>query len=92
MSARRALLDLGFVVIEAEHGAEAMAILEQTPGIALLLTDVVMPGLIDDRALAAFARDQRGVPQVVLMSGYAPQSGVVHRSAAARQALYPGAV
>jgi PAS domain S-box-containing protein len=72
---RRNLLELGFAVIEAENGSEAMQILDRTPDIALLLTDVVMPGGIDGRALAAHAREQRGVPQVVLMSGYAPDMG-----------------
>ncbi len=70
---RRSLLELGFAVIEAENGAEAMQIIDQTPGIVLLLTDVVMPGSIDGRVLAAHARDRRGVPRVVLMSGYAPE-------------------
>ncbi|HJW12877.1 MAG TPA: PAS-domain containing protein [Albitalea sp.] len=68
---RRLLLELGFAVIEAENGSEAMQLLDQTPAIALLLSDVVMPGGVDGRALAAHARE-RGVPQVVLMSGYAP--------------------
>ena len=72
---RRLLLELGFAVIEAESGSEAMQILDQTPGIALLLTDVVMPGGIDGRELAAHARQHRGVPKVVLMSGYAPDGG-----------------
>lgn len=72
---RRQLLDLGFVVIEAENGAEAMQILKQTPGIALLLTDVVMPGEIDGRRLAEFARDGCGVQRVLLMSAYAPDPG-----------------
>jgi PAS domain S-box-containing protein len=69
---RRSLLELGFAVIEAENGSEAMQILDRTPGIALLLSDVVMPGGIDGRELAAYAREQRGVPRVLLMSGYAP--------------------
>ena len=69
---RRTLRELGFAVIEAENGAEAMQILDQTPGIALLLSDVVMPGGIDGRVLAAHARERRGVARVVLMSGYAP--------------------
>ncbi len=73
--ARRALLELGFVVIEAENGSEAMQILDQTSGIALLLSDVVMPGAIDGRALALHARERCGVPRVVLMSGYAPEIG-----------------
>ena len=69
---RRQLLDLGYVVIEAENGAEAMQILEQTPGIALLLADVVMPGEVDGRRLARHARERCGVRRVVLMSGFAP--------------------
>ena len=69
---RRQLLDLGYVVIEAESGGEAMQILDQTPGIALLLTDVVMPGGVDGRVLAAHARERCGVQRVLLMSGYAP--------------------
>jgi signal transduction histidine kinase len=72
---RRALLELGFAVIEAENGSEAMQILDQTPGIALLLTDVVMPGGVDGRMLAVHARERRGVPKVVLMSGFAPDAG-----------------
>ena len=70
---RRTLLELGYSVIEAENGSEAMQILERTPGVALLLSDVVMPGGIDGRALAAHARDRCGVARVVLMSGYAPE-------------------
>ena len=72
---RRQLLDLGYVVIEAESGAEAMQILEQTPGIALLLTDVVMPGDVDGRLLARFAHERCGVQRVLLMSAYAPDPG-----------------
>ena len=71
--ARRFLLELGYTVIEAENGIEAKQILEQTPGIALLLSDVVMPGGVDGRELAAFARERCGVPRVVLMSGHAPE-------------------
>jgi signal transduction histidine kinase len=70
---RRMLRELGFAVIEAGSGSEAMQILEQTPGIALLLSDMVMPGEVDGRALAAYARDQIGLQQILLMSGYAPE-------------------
>jgi len=72
---RRSLLELGFAVIEAGDGTEAMQILDQTQGIVLLLSDVVMPGGTDGRALAAHARERGGVPRVVLMSGYAPDEG-----------------
>ncbi len=72
---RRSLLELGFAVIEAGDGTEAMQILDQTQGIVLLLSDVVMPGGTDGRALAAHARARGGVLRVVLMSGYAPDEG-----------------
>ena len=73
---RRLLLDLGFAVIEAENSAEALQILDQTPGIVLLLTDVLMPGALDGRALAHHARTHCGVPRLVLMSGFAPDAGI----------------
>ena len=69
---RRSLLDLGYAVLEAENGVEALAILASTPGIVLLLTDVVMPGGVDGRDLARQARDDHGIARVLLMSGHAP--------------------
>ncbi|MCW5662360.1 MAG: PAS-domain containing protein [Piscinibacter sp.] len=68
---RRSLVDLGFAVVEAENGAEALHILDHTPHIELLLSDVVMPDEIDGRAVARHARALR-VPRVALMSGFAP--------------------
>lgn len=70
---RHALLELGYAVIEAENGAEALHILAQTPDIRLVLTDVVMPGDIDGRQVAAHARDHCRIPCVALMSGCAPE-------------------
>jgi CheY-like chemotaxis protein len=68
---RRALLDLGFAVLEAENGAEALQMLECAPRIELLLSDVVMPGGVDGREVARQAL-AHGVPRVALMSGYVP--------------------
>jgi CheY-like chemotaxis protein len=68
---RRQLTDLGFLVVEADNGAEAARMVESTPDIALLITDVVMPGTVGGRALAEFVRRQRPDLKVVLMSGYA---------------------
>lgn len=68
---RRSLIDLGYAVIEAESGAEALQLLDRTPQIALLLSDVVMPGPVDGREVARRAL-QRRVPRVALMSGYTP--------------------
>ncbi len=73
---RRSLVDLGFAVVEAENGTEAVQILDQTPRIELLLSDVVMPGPLDGRAVARHALALH-VPRVALMSGYAPaEAGV----------------
>jgi PAS domain S-box len=68
---RRALVDLGFAVLEAENGTEALQMLEYTPRIQLVLSDVVMPGAVDGREVARQAL-ARGVPRVALMSGYVP--------------------
>ncbi len=71
---RRLLLDLGFAVLEAETGVEAVQILNQTSGIRLLLSDIVMPGGVDGRQVARHALEQGQVPKIILMSGYAPDS------------------
>lgn len=71
---RRLLLDLGFAVLEAETGVEALQILNQTAGIRLLLSDIVMPGGVDGRQVARHALEQGQVPKIILMSGYAPDS------------------
>lgn len=73
VTVRRLLLDLGYAVLEAENGAEAREILDQTPGIRLLLSDIVMPGQLDGRQLARYARGAGEVAHVLLMSGYAAE-------------------
>lgn len=73
---RRVLLEGGYAVLEAESGPEALPILQHTPGIALLLSDVVMPGQPDGWGLAAQAQ-ALGVPRVLLMSGYSPEPAAV---------------
>ena len=67
---RRELLELGYSVIEAVNGEEALPLIDHTPGIGLLLTDVVMPGAIDGVALARHARRMTDIPQILLMSGF----------------------
>lgn len=67
---RMQLSSLGCSVLEAEGGSEAADMLENVPAISLLLSDVVMPGDMDGRALARFARRFRPEVPVILMSGY----------------------
>ena len=68
---RQQLIDLGYPVIEADNGNQALELIEQVPDISLLLTDVVMPGGVNGRQLAARVMDERPEVGVVLMSGYA---------------------
>ena len=72
---RKQLSALGCAVLEAESGHEAADMVENIPAIALVLSDIVMPGGMDGRALARFVRRFRPELPVVLMSGYAEMSG-----------------
>ncbi|MBL8487955.1 MAG: response regulator, partial [Rhodocyclaceae bacterium] len=68
---RQQLVDLGHPVIEAEDGVQALALAEQVADIAVLVSDIVMPGGMDGWQLAARVAAIRPDMQVVLMSGYA---------------------
>ncbi|MEY4592422.1 MAG: hypothetical protein RIR18_1317 [Pseudomonadota bacterium] len=67
---RHQLLDLGYLVLEAENGNQAIEMLQHVQDVTILLTDVVMPGGMNGRELARLALQQRPELRVVLMSGY----------------------
>ena len=46
------LTELGYRVLEASSAAAALEILDRTPAIDLLFTDIVMPGGMNGRQLA----------------------------------------
>ena len=69
---RRELLDAGYSVVEAENAAEAIELIDHTHHVALLLTDVVMPGERDGLDVVSHALSVGTIPQIVLMSGYLP--------------------
>jgi signal transduction histidine kinase/CheY-like chemotaxis protein len=69
---RRELLDIGFSVLEAENGSEAFDLIDHTPDIQLVLSDVVMPGSVDGISVVARARAKGGIPRIILMSAYLP--------------------
>ena len=75
----RSLLQLcGYTVLDAQHGAAALDLSLQYPGmIDLLLTDVVMPG-ISGRTLADQLIQLRPKIKVAFMSGYTGQSVGAH--------------
>lgn len=60
---------LGYQVIEAERGAEAIAILQQTERIDIVLSDIVMPGGVSGIDLARWIEAEQPHCQLILMSG-----------------------
>ncbi len=65
------LASLGYRVLEATQGWEALAILERSgEAIDLLFTDIVMPGGMDGHALARAAAVRRPHLKVLLTSGF----------------------
>ena len=67
---RQQLIDLGYPVIEADHGAQAEQMIAQIADIAIVLCDLVMPGDIDGRQLALRVAASHPRMRIVLMSGY----------------------
>jgi PAS domain S-box-containing protein len=70
---RQQLIDLGYPVIEAENGVQALTMIEQIPDIAIIVSDVVMPGGLSGRQLAERALIGHPGMRIVLMSGYADE-------------------
>jgi PAS domain S-box-containing protein len=65
------LKSLGYAVLEAGDGPSALATLEEREDIALLFTDMVMPGGMTGSDLANFARKARPELKILFTSGYA---------------------
>jgi CheY-like chemotaxis protein len=64
------LKSLGYTVVTASSGSEALDILSRVPDIDLLFTDVVMPGGLNGRQVAEAARKIRPDLKVLFTSGY----------------------
>jgi two-component system cell cycle sensor histidine kinase/response regulator CckA len=68
------LRDLGYDVLEAVHGKEALKVWETRPRpVDLLLTDMMMPEGISGSDLATRLREQAPGLKVVYTSGYSPE-------------------
>ena len=70
------IVSLGYEIVVCESGPEALERLEKDQDIALVLTDVVMPGGIDGFELARRVRAMRPALPIVYMSGYTGFSDV----------------
>jgi signal transduction histidine kinase len=67
--------DLGYKVLAAANGVEALELLHGRERIDLLFSDVLMPGGVSGVALAAKARQIRFGLKVLLTSGYPARDG-----------------
>lgn len=70
--AEKLIVRLGFEAITAEDGPEAVAILEARDDIALLLSDMVLPGGMNGAEIGRRARELHPSLPVLYMSGYSP--------------------
>jgi len=69
--ASRRLRSLGYQVIEADNGANALTLLAAHPEIAMMFTDFVMPGGMNGNELVEAALAARPAIKVLFTSGYA---------------------
>lgn len=67
---RQQLIDLGYPVIEAENAAQALEMIAHIPDIAIVLSDVVMPGGVDGRQLHRKIMNSHPQMRILLMSGF----------------------
>jgi len=66
----------GYAVLQADNADEAIAILEARPDIALLLTDIDMPGSMDGLKLAQAVRHRWPPIKIIVVSSRVPQFGL----------------
>lgn len=71
---RQRLEYLGYPVVEAADGREALTQLETGRDIRLMLSDIVMPGGVDGFALARKARALYPNLAIILATGFAPKT------------------
>ena len=73
---KNSLKHLGYEVVTAVNSTEALQALDSSPEVALILTDVVLPGA-NGAELARQARTLRADLKVMYMSGYT-ENAIVH--------------
>ncbi len=73
---RLQLVGLGYPVIEADHASDALLLLASVPTVGILISDMVMPGGMDGRALCLAARQRAPQVKALLISGYSDSHGL----------------
>jgi CheY-like chemotaxis protein len=72
---------LGYVVLEAQNAAAAIAILEKDPGIALVLSDIGLGQGMSGFELGRWVRLHRPHTKAVLTTGYASDAAAAQDAA-----------
>ncbi len=85
MTLSEVLADEGYLVLEAGSGDEALTLLQAEPTVAILLTDIQLPGSLNGHALAQAARAGRPHLPVIFMTG---QPSVLGDSASGTDTAY----
>ena len=71
------LRELGYTVLEARNARMALQMLERHPEVAVIFTDIGLPGGMNGRQLCEEARKLRPTLKVLFTSGYA-RNAIVH--------------
>ncbi len=79
--------DEGYLVHAAANPASALAVLDRVPDIALLVTDVVMPGGLNGFDLARRAQVRRPALKVLYISAYSMAEAVAQARPAGEPVL-----
>jgi CheY-like chemotaxis protein len=78
---RMQLVGLGYPVMEADHAADALLLLASVPTVGILISDMVMPGGMDGRALCLAASQSAPHVKALVISGYSDEYAVSSDSA-----------
>jgi CheY-like chemotaxis protein len=69
------LADAGYLVIEASSASQALRLLESTPDVRVLVTDIEMPGDMDGLELARLAQSRWPEMVIIVTSGRVRPTG-----------------
>jgi PAS domain S-box-containing protein len=70
------LEEAGYTALEADDGPSGLQIMQSTPNIALLITDVGLPGGMNGRQVADAARELQPKLKVLFVTGYAENAAI----------------
>jgi PAS domain S-box-containing protein len=73
-----ALRELGYRVIDVHDGPSALRLVEHEPNIALMFTDVVLPGGMSGAVLANAVRERHPNIKILFTTGYA-RNAIIHQ-------------